>query len=538
MVALQSLIEYYKEMRIKRIVSPNEAEFQAYYILTHSWNNEIVSKLEWELPSIVFLDFRVQLALEIRSLMTRTNETNIRERASVDGSLNHYSMLFNLLRKPSTPFTFASCSHIDFADIRRGALKAMQKAYYYFSEDATTGFLLSDIVRILGFDSEEEAMTTLAYYEIGVENVEGQMRALIGKVKSTDIYGKHSVAPGQFFGTYYFISESKRISLAQRKSREIVECKRIGISDVDIVYGMVQPERIHIAPQKFIATQPAIIMQFNEMKKLPPLATKTAPAHNVLQMPIPMFNFQPAINLSPVKSNVLQAPLLYIPSTKIPTEVNFHSAEPLELVKSTAKPLELVKATEEPSSMFVIGGIFDEILLTQISDVTRDTVGACKDNGLEANVASSHIYYGLLSSIVEEILADALDGLSCMYIFRSALQHVSSELINNSVSDLICQIYWDEYHDYTRKQMLILFVYNRWKFRVHYRKIIEQMKEINLADFGTRLKQSLYMSKDVVLDVEMISCDSIESNMVGYAHRVKTILNSDAGRSKFLVGSY
>lgn len=199
MNALQSLSEYYTEMNIKRINLPNQAEFQAYYILTHAWSNEVVSKMEWELPRHVFMDPQVQLAIEIRSLMARTNETAIRGRPSVDGSLNHYARIFNLLRKLSTSYLFACCVHIDFIDIRRGALKAMQKAYYLFDEK-DSGFLLNDIVDTLGFNEEQEAIAMLTYHEIGVENIDGMMRVMIGKKRITDMYGKHSIAAGNFVG--------------------------------------------------------------------------------------------------------------------------------------------------------------------------------------------------------------------------------------------------------------------------------------------------------------------------------------------------
>ena len=222
-LALQSLIEYYKEMAVKQIKMPNEAEFQAYYILTHAWANDIVTRCEMELPRHVFLDPKVQLALEIRGLMCRTNETLVRDRASVDGSLNHYARLFNLLRDPKVPYLFAACVHIDFIDIRRGALKAMQKTYYCDHG----GFPLEDLVSLLGFNDDDEAIAMLNYHEIEIENMNGQMKVLIGKTRLPD--GK--VRKGKFI-------EGKRVSLAPRKSFKVVESKRANMSDKQIIRGV------------------------------------------------------------------------------------------------------------------------------------------------------------------------------------------------------------------------------------------------------------------------------------------------------------
>ena len=107
---------------------PNEAEFQAYYILTFPWNNDVISKLESDLSEKVFFDPRVQLAIEIRSLMTKRHD---KKRPSVDGSVNHFSRIFDLVRKNTTSYLFACCVHIHFEDIRRGAIKAIQKSYTY-----------------------------------------------------------------------------------------------------------------------------------------------------------------------------------------------------------------------------------------------------------------------------------------------------------------------------------------------------------------------------------------------------------------------
>lgn len=169
-------MEFYREMNEKNIEMPNEAEFQAYYILTHAYSNETASKAE-TLPEKVFYDPQVQFALEIQSMMARTNEEYIQGRSSENGSLNLYSAIFKELEKPSTSYLMACCIHLSFIDIRRGALKAMQKAFYCFPDDNSSIWPIEELVILLGFDSELDAFETLDYYEIPYENG----AALIGK---------------------------------------------------------------------------------------------------------------------------------------------------------------------------------------------------------------------------------------------------------------------------------------------------------------------------------------------------------------------
>jgi hypothetical protein len=169
-------MEFYKEMNEKNIQMPNEAEFQAYYILTHAYSNETASKAE-TLSNNVFYDPQVQLALEMQSMMARTNEEYIQGRASENGSLNLFSAIFRKLESSSVSYLMACCIHLNFVDIRRGALKAMQKAFYCFPDDTSSMWPLEDLMVLLGYDSEAEVLETLDYYDIPYQNG----AALIGK---------------------------------------------------------------------------------------------------------------------------------------------------------------------------------------------------------------------------------------------------------------------------------------------------------------------------------------------------------------------
>jgi hypothetical protein len=223
---LLSLIEYYSEMQRKGINMPNEAEFQAYYILTFPWNNDILSRLESDLSEKVFFDPKVQLAIEVRSLMTRRND---KKRPCVDGSLNHYSKIFEIIRSNTTPYLFGCCVHLHFADIRRGAIRAMQRSFTYQGDNPLSGILLQDIVDSLGFDGESDCIAFLNHYFIEVEPCQKDKFAYVGR-KVVDMNGKKEKLYPRY--PYSIIPDN----LPSTKSN-FVEAKRQGLTYFDVLDG-------------------------------------------------------------------------------------------------------------------------------------------------------------------------------------------------------------------------------------------------------------------------------------------------------------
>ncbi|KAJ3275373.1 hypothetical protein HDV01_000665 [Terramyces sp. JEL0728] len=220
---LQSLMEYYSENTQDL---ENEAEFQAYYILTFPWNNDIVSKLEQELKPNIFMDNQVQLALQIRFLMARKNDNNL---PSADGSINHYSRIFTLLKQTKVSYLLACCIHLHFVDIRRGALKAMQKSYQYIDSDPTSGHQLEEIIDILGFDGVDDSTAFLSHYFIEIED-HGSLIAKIGKKVVTEFSGKRKTVPPKF--PYVIIPDN-----IQPTKSELVELKKGNLNYLEILYG-------------------------------------------------------------------------------------------------------------------------------------------------------------------------------------------------------------------------------------------------------------------------------------------------------------
>ncbi|KAJ3258247.1 hypothetical protein HK103_003728 [Boothiomyces macroporosus] len=246
---LQSLMEYYSEYNQH---SENEAEFQAYYILTFPWNNDIVSKLEQDLKPEIFLDEKVQLALKFRFMMTRKNDNNL---PSEDGSLNHYARIFSMLKQSRVSYLFACCIHLHFVDIRRGALKAMQKSYQYIDNEPTSGHRLDEVIDLLGFDGVEDSTAFLAHYFIDVEH-HGYAVAKIGKKVVTEFSGKRKTVPPKF---PYNIQPTKS---------ELVERKKGSSNYINVLYGQ-KSNNITIPVQNII---PEVSMEGNQIH--PPTVAK------------------------------------------------------------------------------------------------------------------------------------------------------------------------------------------------------------------------------------------------------------------------
>jgi hypothetical protein len=85
---------------------------------------------------------------------------------------------------------------MSFVTVRRGALKAMQSAYYCFPDQEAFVYPVSHLIHILAMNDEAEATECLEYFEIPA-SPDGRF-AYIGKMK--DAFGK--VKSGHFKGSF------------------------------------------------------------------------------------------------------------------------------------------------------------------------------------------------------------------------------------------------------------------------------------------------------------------------------------------------
>lgn len=161
---LKSLNEFYDDARASSppIPTPNEPEFRAYNILTHLRDPDIIWSTEL-LPHSVFHSPLFQTALQLHSLAQRSN-LGRGERASP----NAFSRFFKLLSSPSVPYLFGCILSTHFADIRRGALDTLRKAYV----NQHSLFPARTLAKILGCDDEREVqeLCTAVGLECRIEN--------------------------------------------------------------------------------------------------------------------------------------------------------------------------------------------------------------------------------------------------------------------------------------------------------------------------------------------------------------------------------
>lgn len=185
---MKSLTEYYPLLRRQGIICPNEAEFQAYHILTHLFTANTVTEVEEKLIRQqnypVYLDPRVQRAVAIHQMMhcntkvVRSNKENAKP--SLDGAMNAFTRLFRMITNssssssslsssssPSSPLSLpvdylTGCilqSH--FPIIRASALRAMQKAYIYDLDKPDSMMPIADLARMLGYTQDEQGLLEL-----------------------------------------------------------------------------------------------------------------------------------------------------------------------------------------------------------------------------------------------------------------------------------------------------------------------------------------------------------------------------------------
>ncbi|KAI9614764.1 hypothetical protein H4Q26_009156 [Puccinia striiformis f. sp. tritici PST-130] len=126
---LQSLNEFYDDYRESNCFCPNEAEFRAYYLLTHLRDSDAARATE-RLPEKVFSDQRLQSALQLQILAQCGNMSRAagRRPANSPATLNAFTRLFKKVSCPQTSFLNACLLETHFSEIRVSALKALRSA--------------------------------------------------------------------------------------------------------------------------------------------------------------------------------------------------------------------------------------------------------------------------------------------------------------------------------------------------------------------------------------------------------------------------
>lgn len=166
--ALQTLMEIYQDVRNQGGKAPNEAEFRAYYLLSHIRDPELDRELQ-RLPQELMKDSQIQLALMFRNIISQSNIVERGYKNSV-GALNLYREFFRLVYNPQVPYLMSCLLETHFNTIRFYALKAISRAFHSKGKPCSVN-LLSEM---LGFHSFETLEKFVQHFDIDVKEVDGE----------------------------------------------------------------------------------------------------------------------------------------------------------------------------------------------------------------------------------------------------------------------------------------------------------------------------------------------------------------------------
>ncbi|KAG1610027.1 hypothetical protein G6F46_010335 [Rhizopus delemar] len=219
---LLSLMEFYEDLREEDIETPNEAEFRAYYIITHIRDKDVARQISSQ-PAHIFKHPYVKQALKFYAMAQRSNEIeetpSRRNKAeNAFGSQSNYASFFKLVADPHTSFLMACLLETHFPEVRKGALKAMNVAYMARS----AGVEAEHVRKVLCYDSLAQCLKEAKHYGIGMDMSLKEPTLLFG-LKHYESRARVFLEPLSY--------------LAQRKSVFLVEAKKDGKSFSEIVNG-------------------------------------------------------------------------------------------------------------------------------------------------------------------------------------------------------------------------------------------------------------------------------------------------------------
>ncbi|KAL7309364.1 actin cytoskeleton and mitosis protein [Mucor circinelloides] len=217
---LLSLTEFYDDLREEGIESENEAEFRAYYLLSHIRDQDIARQAQ-TLPIHIFRHPYMTRALELHALSQRNNEimeTSSRRNKpeNIEASQNYYSKLFKMIADDQTSFLMACMMECHFSDIRKGALKAMNIAYMAKASCVPA----EHVRRVLAYDSLKHLLEELVLYGIPINMSLGEPTICFGV--------KH-------YRTKASVFREPLSNPAQTRSMTLVEPKKGGRSFREII---------------------------------------------------------------------------------------------------------------------------------------------------------------------------------------------------------------------------------------------------------------------------------------------------------------
>ncbi|KAJ2493728.1 actin cytoskeleton and mitosis protein [Coemansia sp. RSA 2050] len=162
---LKTLIELYDDHRNAGIACPNEAEFYAYYVVSHLRDSD-AKRVAERLPSRIFLAPIVQQALKLHRLSESSGALFSRQDpGNLFAAQNLGTQFFRAVASSQTPLLLACLAEYQFPTIRRAALKAMNVAFPY---QAGKEYPIDEFAAMLAFDSVDEVQAFCRLFSVSV----------------------------------------------------------------------------------------------------------------------------------------------------------------------------------------------------------------------------------------------------------------------------------------------------------------------------------------------------------------------------------
>lgn len=158
---LLSLMYYYDDSRAK-VTSPNEAEFRAYCIIFEIQNQrpDLEDRAQnW--PKPLLKDARIQTALKLYAAAGNVSDDQgpLRPHTTFSIAQSNYGRFWSIVDSNAVSYLMACTAEIYFNYIRTITLNVIWKTYRRGGAVKLEDWILSDLVKALGFDTEDQVMT-------------------------------------------------------------------------------------------------------------------------------------------------------------------------------------------------------------------------------------------------------------------------------------------------------------------------------------------------------------------------------------------
>ncbi|KAF2012767.1 hypothetical protein BU24DRAFT_425389 [Aaosphaeria arxii CBS 175.79] len=227
-----SLKERYRDNRRAGIISPNEAEFQAYrLILCLNTGDELIEHEIHSLPESLLSNRRLQTALQI----SRAGKAIIKKDRKLSVAQQNWQAFWDLVASPAVSYLMACAAEIVFNKIRDIVLDTIWRAYRQGSAKQVVqieDWTVSKLILVLGLDSPDEVYDFCTMYGFSFQtNSSGEEYLDINSVPWTGqpLQTPNDVKPQQFSRRLVESKRHNRMLSAVIRGMSVSEAKVKGL---------------------------------------------------------------------------------------------------------------------------------------------------------------------------------------------------------------------------------------------------------------------------------------------------------------------